>query len=75
MKRLDLTLAAQPLAQTLSTLAGRVPARQALALALLAQAGSRTQGFDWALGVAAGALVLGAGLYALMAWRWKFQAK
>lgn len=36
MKRLDLTLAAQPLAQTLSTLAGRVPARQAQALALLA---------------------------------------
>ena len=46
-----------------------------MAAALLAQAGSRTQGFDWALGVAAGALVLGAGLYALMAWRWKFQAK
>lgn len=36
MKRLDLTLAAQPLAQTLFTLAGRVPARQAQALALLA---------------------------------------
>lgn len=36
MKRIDLTLAAQPLAQTLFTLAGSVPARQAQALALLA---------------------------------------
>lgn len=36
MKRLDLTLPAQPLAQTLSTLAGSVPARQAQALDLLA---------------------------------------
>ncbi len=36
MKRLDLTLPAQPLAQTLSALAGSVPARQAQALDLLA---------------------------------------
>lgn len=37
---------------------------------LLARAPSQAQGFDWALGVAAGALVLGAGMYALMAWCW-----
>jgi len=42
-----------------------------MAAALLAHAGSRAQGFDWALGVAASVLVLGAGLYAIMAWRWK----
>ena len=38
---------------------------------LLAHAASRAQGFDWALGVAAGALALGAAVYAFMAWRWK----
>ncbi|MFT4241909.1 MAG: YbfB/YjiJ family MFS transporter [Acidovorax sp.] len=37
---------------------------------LLGQAGSQAQGFDWALAVAAAALVLGAGLYAFMVWRW-----
>ena len=37
---------------------------------LLARAPSQAQGFDWALGVAAGALVLGAGMYAPMAWCW-----
>lgn len=42
-----------------------------MAAALLAQAGSRAQGFDWALGVAGSVLVLGAALYAFMAWRWK----
>ena len=42
-----------------------------MAAALLAQAGSRAQGFDWALGVAGSVLVLGAGLYAFMAWRWR----
>ncbi|MFT3813217.1 MAG: YbfB/YjiJ family MFS transporter [Acidovorax sp.] len=39
---------------------------------LLAHAASRAQGFDWALGVAAGALALGAAVYAGMAWRWPF---
>lgn len=38
---------------------------------LLAHAPSRAQGFDRALGVAAGALVLGAAVYAFMAWRWR----
>lgn len=42
-----------------------------MAAALLAQAGSRAQGFDWALAVAGSVLVLGAALYAFMAWRWK----
>lgn len=42
-----------------------------MAAGLLAQAGSRAQGFDWALGVAGSVLVLGAALYAFMAWRWK----
>ncbi len=42
-----------------------------MAAALLAQAGSRAQGFDWALGVASAVLVLGAALYAVMAWRWQ----
>ena len=42
-----------------------------MAAALLVQAGSRAQGFDWALGVAGSVLVLGAALYAFMAWRWK----
>jgi len=41
-----------------------------MAAALLARADSQAQGFDWALGVAAGALVLGAGLYGFMAGRW-----
>ncbi len=36
MKRIDLTLPAQTLAQTLSTLADSVPARQAQAMDLLA---------------------------------------
>ena len=38
---------------------------------LLARAPSQAQGFDWALGTAAGALLLGAALYALMVWRWR----
>lgn len=42
-----------------------------MAAGLLARAGSRAQGFDAALGVAAGALVLGALLYAAMAWLWR----
>lgn len=42
-----------------------------MAAALLAQAGSRAQGFDWALGVASAVLVLGAALYVVMAWRWQ----
>lgn len=42
-----------------------------MAAALLAHAGSPAQGFDWALGVGAGVLVLGAGLYAAMVWRWR----
>ena len=42
-----------------------------MAAALLARASSQAQGFDWALGVAGAALVLGAGLYAVMAWRWR----
>lgn len=37
---------------------------------LLGQAASPAQGFDWALGIAGGGLVLGAGLYAAMRWRW-----
>lgn len=41
-----------------------------MAAALLARAGSQAQGFGWALGVAGAALVLGALLYGLMAWRW-----
>lgn len=42
-----------------------------LAAALLARADSPSQGFDWALGMAAAALVLGAGLYAVMLLRWR----
>jgi predicted MFS family arabinose efflux permease len=42
-----------------------------MAAGLLAHAGSHAQGFDWALAVAGSVLVLGAGLYAFMAWRWK----
>lgn len=42
-----------------------------MAAGLLARAGSQAQGFDAALGVAAGALVLGALLYAAMAWLWR----
>lgn len=38
---------------------------------LLSLAPSQAQGFDWALGAAAGALVLGAALYAVMVWRWR----
>ena len=44
-----------------------------MAAALLARAGSRAQGFDWALGVAGSVLLLGAVLYAVMAWRWRRQ--
>lgn len=46
-----------------------------MAAALLARAGSRAQGFDWALGVAGSVLLLGAVLYALMAWRWRPQQR
>ena len=42
-----------------------------MAALLLARAGSPAQGFDWALGVAVVALVLGAALYGVMAWRWQ----
>ncbi len=42
-----------------------------MAAALLAHAGSPAQGFDWALGVAGSVLVLGAALYAFIAWRWR----
>jgi hypothetical protein len=42
-----------------------------MAAGLLALADSQAQGFDWALAVAALALVLGAGLYGLMVWRWR----
>ncbi len=42
-----------------------------MAAALLARAGSQAQGFDWALGVAGSVLLLGAALYAVMAWRWR----
>ncbi|MBV7543542.1 YbfB/YjiJ family MFS transporter [Acidovorax sp. sic0104] len=42
-----------------------------MAAALLARAGTRAQGFDWALGVAGSVLLLGAVLYAFMAWRWR----
>lgn len=42
-----------------------------MAAALLAHAGSQAQGFDWALGVAGSVLVLGAALYAVMAWCWR----
>lgn len=42
-----------------------------MAAALLARAPSQAQGFGWALGVAGAALVLGAALYVLMAWRWR----
>ena len=38
---------------------------------LLVRAPSQAQGFDWALSVAAGALVLGAVLYGFMVWRWR----
>lgn len=38
---------------------------------LLTRAPSQAQGFDWALGTAASALVLGAALYAFMVWRWR----
>ena len=37
---------------------------------LLTQAATPAQGFDWALGLAAMGLVLGAGLYGLMRWHW-----
>ena len=42
-----------------------------MAAALLGMAGSRAQGFDWALGVAAGVLLAGACLYAVMLWCWR----
>jgi len=42
-----------------------------MAAGLLARAGSQAQGFDWALGVAGSSLLVGAGLYAVMAWRWR----
>ncbi len=38
---------------------------------LLTQAASPAQGFNWALGLAAIGLVLGAGLYGVMRWRWE----
>lgn len=38
---------------------------------LLTQAATPAQGFNWALGLAAIGLVLGAGLYAVMRWRWQ----
>ncbi len=41
--------------------------------ALLARAPSQAQGFDWALGTAAGALVLGALVYLAMVLRWRRQ--
>lgn len=37
---------------------------------LLGQAASPAQGFNWALGLAAAGLLLGAGLYGVMRWRW-----
>ena len=42
-----------------------------MAAALLARAGSQARGFEWALGVAGCVLVVGAGLYGAMAWRWR----
>ncbi len=42
-----------------------------MAAALLAMADSPAQGFNWALCVAGSVLVLGAVLYAFMAWRWQ----
>ena len=42
-----------------------------MAAALVARAGSPAQGFDQALGVAGAVLLLGALLYAFMAWRWR----
>lgn len=41
---------------------------------LLTQAASPAQGFNWALGLAAIGLVLGAGLYGVMRWRWRWEA-
>ena len=38
---------------------------------LLTQAAKPAQGFNWALGLAAIGLVLGAGLYGVMRWRWQ----
>ena len=38
---------------------------------LLTQAATPAQGFNWALGLAAIGLVLGAGLYGVMRWRWQ----
>ena len=38
---------------------------------LLVRAPSQAQGFDLALSVAAGALVLGAVLYGFIVWRWR----
>lgn len=46
-----------------------------MAAALLARAPSQGQGFGWALGVAGGALVLGAGVYVFMAWRWRLRRR
>lgn len=37
---------------------------------LLGQAASPAQGFNWALGLAAAGLVLGAAVYGVMRWRW-----
>ena len=42
-----------------------------MAAALLARAGSQAQGFATALGVAGAVLVVGALLFAFMAWRWR----
>jgi hypothetical protein len=44
-----------------------------MAAALIARAGSQAQGFDWALGVAGAVLMVGAALYAFMAWRWRVE--
>jgi predicted MFS family arabinose efflux permease len=46
-----------------------------MAAGLLARAGSPAQGFEWALGVAGSVLVLGAGLYVLMAWCWRAESE
>lgn len=46
-----------------------------MAAALLARAGSQAQGFEWALGVAGCVLLVGAGVYWAMAWRWRDPAR
>ena len=42
-----------------------------MAAALLARAPSQGQGVGWALGAAGGALLVGAGVYVFMTWRWR----